>query len=64
MRNLGWVNAWDMYPEKPASIEARKIVQECRENKHKVKETSGFGRCVSEITCEVCQYTYSIDSSD
>jgi len=56
MMDLDYVNGWKETP---------KIVKTCNEKGHvkKFKPHSMF-RCVTVVTCEVCGYTYKIDSSD
>jgi len=54
MTNYGYVNGWKETPEQ---------VKKCRELKHKIIEKN-IGRCRNQYTCEICQYTYKVDSSD
>lgn len=52
IKYLGWANGWgDDYPE---------IVAKCT-HRQKVETT---GRCEHRHTCEICGYTYMVDSSD
>lgn len=52
--DLGMANGWITVPE---------IVTACVEKKHSPKKT-GVGKCLTEVSCELCRYTYTIDSSD
>jgi len=51
IKGLGWANGWTEIPE---------IVKNCT-HKQKVEQT---GRCEHRHTCEICGYTYMVDSSD
>jgi len=51
MKDLGYMNGWTKTP---------KIVEKCE---HNVERTSDC-KCVERVTCNVCGYTYCVDSSD
>lgn len=51
IQGLGWANGWTETPE---------IVKNCT-HKQIVEQT---GRCEHRHTCEICGYTYMVDSSD
>ena len=51
---LGYANGWKTTPE---------IVKNCVNLGHKQWHRSS-GRCVSEYGCEICKYSFSVDSSD
>ena len=54
MTDLGYANDWDEEPE---------IVQKCTELGHDLASLT-LGRCLTEYTCEECDYFYLVDSSD
>ena len=54
MTDLGIINAWKEIPF---------IFIECAKLGH-VKVSKKLGRCYHEYTCEICKFTYSVDSSD
>jgi len=54
LKDLGWMNGWSEVPEE---------VKRCRELGHFV-EYKNIGRCLNQITCPECRYTYCVDSSD
>lgn len=51
---LGTANGWSETP---------RCVSECLEKKHTLKQT-GVGRCLTKVSCDICNYVYLIDSSD
>lgn len=53
-KDLGFANGWRQVP---------KEVLQCRIEKHSLKFES-VGRCLTKYTCEICGYTYKVDSSD
>lgn len=50
----GYANGWEHTPEK---------IKKCKELKHRA-QTRIIGRCLTEVSCETCQYKYKIDSGD
>lgn len=52
IKYLGWANGW--------GNETPEIVLKCT-HRQKVERT---GRCEHRHTCEICGYTYMVDSSD
>ena len=54
MTNYGYANGWNETPE---------AIKKCRELKHKTVEKK-LGRCLNQYTCDICKYTYKVDSSD
>lgn len=52
IKYLGWANGW--------GNETPEIVLKCT-HRQKVEQT---GRCEHRHTCEICGYTYMVDSSD
>ncbi len=54
MTNLGYANGWVSTPE---------IRQKCKRLDHKLVEKN-IGRCLNEYTCEICKYSYKVDSGD
>lgn len=51
----GYVNGWgDKRPE---------IVEKCFKQNHKLEQKT-VGRCVTEVSCEICKYYFLIDSTD
>lgn len=38
-------------------------IRKCSKLKHRTKETN-IGRCFNRYTCEICGFSYEIDSSD
>jgi hypothetical protein len=55
MKDLGYANGWAETPE---------IIKNCRQhNNHKI-HSKKIGRCIHQTTCETCDYTYKVDSSD
>lgn len=55
MKDLGYLNSWYNNPPE--------IVTKCRDLGHNlIWENSG--RCLYQCTCEICGYTYKVDSGD
>lgn len=54
MQELGIANAWKQIPNE---------LTECREKGHLVNSKT-ISRCYHEYTCNICNYRYSVDSSD
>ena len=54
MTDYGYLNGWNNTPEQ---------VKKCREEQHPLK-VENIGRCLNKYTCNICGYTYKIDSSD
>jgi hypothetical protein len=54
MINLGYANGWITVPE---------IREKCKCLEHKLV-VKNIGRCLNQYTCEICKYTYKVDSSD
>ena len=52
MIDLEYSNGWTNTPE---------IVIKCRLLKHEI-EIKNVSRCVTEYSCEICDYKYKIDS--
>ena len=53
IQSLGYANSWgDNVPD---------IVKNC---KHTKKHKKTIERSVTSVTCEICGYTYKVDSSD
>lgn len=52
--DLGYANGWNEIPE---------IVQKCADEDH-VLRYEVTGRCLIQRWCDVCGYTYRVDSSD
>jgi len=53
IQSLGYANSWgDNVPD---------IVKNC---KHTKKHNKTIERNVTSVTCEICGYTYKVDSSD
>lgn len=53
LKSLGYANSWgDNVPD---------IVKNC---KHTKKHNKTIERNVMAVTCEICGYTYKVDSSD
>lgn len=52
--DFGWANGWAENP---------KLVQKCRRAHHLGKDER-VGRCSTRYTCDICGYTYRVDSSD
>ena len=54
MKDLGTINEW-------ANNDARyELLKNCKHG----QITTNLGRCYNQITCEVCKFTYKVDSSD
>ena len=51
VQDLGTANGWRETPS---------IVENCT---HQLKERN-LGRCYNEYRCDICGYTYRVDSSD
>jgi len=49
--HLGCANGWETEPEK---------IRRCT---HELIRTN-LGNCLNEYTCNICNYTYTLDSSD
>ena len=54
MEDLGYANGWDKTPE---------IIKECEQKGHR-EEVRNVGRCLTEYSCAICGYKYTIDSGD
>lgn len=54
MTNYGYANGWISTPD---------VIVRCREKNHKIV-VKNIGRCLNQYTCEICKYTYKVDSSD
>lgn len=54
MKDLGYMNGWKETP---------KIVKMCDKEKHDIRFDK-VGRCVTQVTCKNCGYSYKIDSGD
>jgi len=53
-QDFGWANGWDKTP---------RLIQKCRRAQH-LKKDEHVGRCATQYTCNICGYTYRVDSSD
>jgi len=60
MKDLGCINSW--YRNKEEEKEYEQIRKDCYEKGHKETETK-LGNCYHRMTCEICGYTYTVDSS-
>lgn len=59
-RELGYANAWFLLggiDDTPA------IVLKCRKLDHKLDRKT-VGRCITQVICRECGYSYHVDSSD
>lgn len=54
MTELGIANSWKETPE---------ILKECRKQNH-VIVSKNLGRCYNQYCCTICNYHYTVDSSD
>jgi hypothetical protein len=52
---LGYANGWKDTPA---------IVTACKERGHTVKGLGEQGRCVHRYGCDICGYSYDVDSGD
>jgi hypothetical protein len=52
--SFGYANGWKEVPP---------YIKKCEELGHK-KYSKNVGRCLTEYGCEICGYTYLVDSSD
>jgi hypothetical protein len=52
--SFGYANGWKEVPP---------YIKKCEELGHK-KYSKSVGRCLTECGCEICGYTYLVDSSD
>lgn len=56
MKDLGCANGWGKDPQE---------VIKCRADNHKhLKQVEEMGRCLTRVTCPICRYAYTYDSSD
>lgn len=53
-KDLGYANGWKNTPD---------IIKKCKAKGH-VREYKNVGRGVTEYSCPICKYKYSIDSTD
>jgi hypothetical protein len=53
--NLGYANGWGK--------NTQEIVVHCEEEGHKCYSIN-VGKCLTKCGCEICNYTYLVDSSD
>jgi hypothetical protein len=57
MKDLGTANGWS------ENCEEKQLVQACWDKKH-VQRSINLGRCYNKYVCDICQITYTVDSSD
>ena len=53
IKDLGYANSWREKPD---------IVKKCAKLKH-TRNAERIGRCLTVVTCEKCNYEYTVDSS-
>jgi hypothetical protein len=59
MKSIGCANGWSKVP---AEIEKCKELAKTEEGHGKIH--NNLGRCYNEYGCEICGFTYTVDSSD
>lgn len=61
MQDLGCMNGWSQ-TDNPGKDNYEKL-DKCYKEDHKVT-CQNLGRCYNRYTCDICQTTYTVDSSD
>lgn len=56
LQHLGYANGW--------GSQTPEFVTKCREKDHLILPAKLNGRCHTAYRCDICRYSYSVDSSD